>query len=166
VSSRQLLKNDLVDDLRAVLARAGLMRGTLKLEITESVVMENPEQAAQILQRLRELGAGLALDDFGTGHSSLTYLQRFPFDTIKIDQSFVRTNAKGTRPVILRSIVGLAHDLGMDVVAEGAENASDAVELYHLGCEFAQGFAFGEPMTADQAHDLLVGDRLESASAR
>jgi diguanylate cyclase (GGDEF)-like protein len=162
VSSRQLLKNDLIDDLRAVLARSGLIRGTLKLELTESAVMENPEQAAQILNRLRDLGAGLALDDFGTGHSSLVYLQRFPFDTIKIDQSFVRTNAKGTRPVILRSIIGLAHDLGMDVIAEGAETDSDAVELYHLGCEFAQGFAFGQPMTADQAHELLVNDRLET----
>jgi diguanylate cyclase (GGDEF)-like protein/PAS domain S-box-containing protein len=162
VSSRQLLKNDLVDDLRTVLARSGLIRGTLKLELTESVVMENPEQAAQILNKLRDLGAGLALDDFGTGHSSLVYLQRFPFDTIKIDQSFVRTNSKGTRPVLLRSMVGLAHDLGMDVVAEGAETDSDAVELYHLGCEFAQGFAFGHPMTADQAHEMLVNDRLET----
>jgi diguanylate cyclase (GGDEF)-like protein/PAS domain S-box-containing protein len=160
VSSRQLLKNDVVDNLRAVLARAGLARGTLKLELTESAVMENPEQAAQILKRLRDLGAGLALDDFGTGHSSLAYLQRFPFDTIKIDQSFVRANAKGTRPVILRSIVGLAHDLGMDVVAEGAENDSDAVALHHLGCEFAQGFVFGHPMSAEQAQELLVGKRL------
>ena len=160
VSSRQLLKNDVVDNLRAVLARAGLARGTLKLELTESAVMENPEQAAQILKRLRDLGAGLALDDFGTGHSSLAYLQRFPFDTIKIDQSFVRANAKGTRPVILRSIVGLAHDHGMDVVAEGAENDSDAVALHHLGCEFAQGFVFGHPMSAEQAQELILGKRL------
>jgi diguanylate cyclase (GGDEF)-like protein/PAS domain S-box-containing protein len=164
MSSRQLLRQDLIHDLRTVIARAGLARGTLKLELTESLVMENPEHTAQMLQRIRDLGAGLALDDFGSGHASLAYLQRFPFDTIKIGQSFVRTNGKGSRPVVLRSIIALAHDLGMEVVAEGAETDSDAVELYQLGCEYAQGNYFGESMSADDAKALLEDERVSEES--
>ena len=146
-----------------MLARSAPARGTLKLELTESLVMENPEHAGQMLQRMRDLGVSLAMDDFDTGYSSLAYLQCFPFDTIKIDQSFVRTSAKGKRPVILRSIVALAHDLGMDVIAEGAETDSDAIELFEMGCEYAQGFVFGEPVSAKEARNLLVANQYEPA---
>jgi diguanylate cyclase (GGDEF)-like protein/PAS domain S-box-containing protein len=160
VSSRQLLRQEFLNDLRALLARSGLARGTLKIELAEALVMENPEYAAQVLHRMRDFGAGLMLDDFGTGHSSLVYLQRFPFDTLKIDQSFVRPNNKGKRPAILRAIVTMAHDLGMQVIAEGAETAADAAELDQIGCELAQGYVIGEPMSAERAASLLTREKV------
>ena len=158
---QRLKAHDLLQDVKTVIARCGVIPGTLKIEMTESLVMENPEYSAQMLSRLRDLGAGLSLDDFGTGYSALAYLQRFPFDTIKVDESFVRQMAAG-KPVILRSIVKMAHELGMEIVAEGAESESEAIELYQLGCEYAQGPVFGEPMSTLQARQL-VGAAPEAA---
>ncbi len=157
VSSSQLFRQDLLQQIRSVLSRDAVPKKSLWLEVTESLVMQNPEQAVEILNVLKELGAGLSLDDFGTGFSSLSYLQRFPFDAIKVDKSFVRdATHDGKNPVILRSIVAMSHELGKKVVAEGVETSGDADYLRTIGCEFAQGFYFGEPMTEKAAASLVT----------
>jgi diguanylate cyclase (GGDEF)-like protein len=157
VSSRQLFRQDMVQEIRLMLARESVPKGTLKLEITESLVMENPERAVEILTWLKAYGASLALDDFGTGYSSLSYLHRFPFDVIKVDRSLVSESAlDGQTPLILRSVVALAHELGKEVVAEGVETQADASYLRSIGCEFGQGYYYGEPMSAKDVAALLA----------
>ncbi|CCV12411.1 EAL domain-containing protein [Mesorhizobium sp. STM 4661] len=154
LSSRQLIRRDLVSDVRSVIARANLKPRCFRLELTESLVMDNPEQSAHVLTKLKQLGIGLSLDDFGTGYSSLAYLTRFPFDTIKIDKSFV-DDATPKRAVLLKSMVSMAHDLGLSVVAEGISDESDALELRQMGCEYVQSFMFGAPMPGDQVLKTL-----------
>ncbi len=154
LSSQQLIRQDLVADVRSVLARSSLPARCFRLELTESMVMSNPEQATHVLKRLKQLGIGLSLDDFGTGFSSLSYLTRFPFDTIKIDKSFVDdTSSKKT--VLLKSMVNMAHDLGLSVVTEGVTDEGDATKLRDMGCEYVQSFMFGAPMDADVVLKLL-----------
>ncbi|UWF66995.1 MULTISPECIES: phosphodiesterase PdeA [unclassified Brucella] len=162
LSSTQLIRQDLINDVRSVLSRIHLNAGSLKLELTESVLMENPEQSAYVLARLKAMGIGLSLDDFGTGYSSLAYLTRFPFDIIKIDRSFV----KGDQPqktTLLRSIVSMAHDLGLAVVTEGVESESDALQLRQMGCEYVQSFMFGQPTSHDEA-TRMIREQLDAAA--
>ena len=154
LSSRHLIRRDLVSDVRSVIARAALKPRCFRLELTESLVMDNPEQAVHVLNKLKQLGVGLSLDDFGTGYSSLSYLTRFPFDTIKIDKSFV-DDTTPKRSVLLRSMVNMAHELGLSVVAEGISDQSDALELRQMGCEYVQSFLFGPPVAGDMVLKIL-----------
>jgi diguanylate cyclase (GGDEF)-like protein len=154
ISSAQLINNDLYSDVRNILSRTRCNPQQLKLELTESVVMENPEQARLILAKLKETGISLALDDFGTGYSSLAYLTRFPFDTIKLDKALI-ANSSDKRNILLRSIIAMARALDMQVVAEGIENPEDAELLSRMNCHYGQSFIFGLPDTADAAMRLL-----------
>jgi diguanylate cyclase (GGDEF)-like protein len=155
VSSRQIFKPEAVQEIRHVLGRNIVPRGSLRLEVTETLVMENPEQAAEVLETLRSSGAELALDDFGTGYSSLAYLRRFPFDTIKIDRELVHGSSTPAGAAIMRSIVALARELGKRVVAEGVEEADEAAFLRGIGCDYAQGFHFGEAISERDVLQLL-----------
>lgn len=154
LSPTQLATETLLNDIRTVVGQNPGIAGHLKLELTEQQVMTNPEHSAYMLTALRNLGLGLALDDFGTGHSSLSYLHRFPFDTIKIPADFVQMNdVKGnvhTQVPIIKAVVALAHDLDIAVVAEGVESVDEIDRLRKLNCRFAQGFAFGAAMTASE----------------
>ncbi|MDR3476019.1 MAG: EAL domain-containing protein [Devosia sp.] len=159
LSPSQLATESLLSDLRRLVQEHRGIAKHLKLEITESQVMTNPEHSAFMLSALRDLGVGLALDDFGTGHSSLSYLHRFPIDTIKIPAPFVQiSDERGmahTQVPIIRAIVALAAELDMLVVGEGVENLDEIDRLRQLGCNYAQGFAFGAAMTGAELQKKL-----------
>jgi diguanylate cyclase (GGDEF)-like protein len=158
VSSSQLFNTDLVDDVRALLGREDIAEGTLKLELTESLCMENPELSIEILKRLKALGVGLACDDFGTGYSALASLRRLPFDTLKVDRSFLEADPEDEKAmIILETIILLSHDLRLAVVAEGIESQEQIATLAELECDYGQGFLIGEPMTAKQVVEALSG---------
>jgi EAL domain-containing protein (putative c-di-GMP-specific phosphodiesterase class I) len=157
LSGRQFLQPDLLEQIQEVLQETGLDPRSLKLEITETVVMENIETATHTLEQLRALGVELSIDDFGTGYSSLSYLQRFPVSTLKIDRSFISRMAEsdGTAEIV-RTITKLAQNLGMDVVAEGVETESQRAQLRAFECEFGQGYYFSRPIDVDAAEAFLL----------
>lgn len=161
LSLRQFRYADLADQLLSVLEESRFPPERLKLEITESAVMQNLDKALEVLQRLRGVGIRLAMDDFGTGYSSLSYLSRMPLDTLKIDRSFTcRIAQPGPGEDILRTISTLAHALSMDVVAEGVENPHQVEFLRGIGCEYGQGYLFAKPLPADEARLLLESSSL------
>ncbi|MGD9803186.1 MAG: EAL domain-containing protein [Hyphomicrobiaceae bacterium] len=156
LSSRQLLSPELIQEVRNARARSVLPAGTVCLEIPESLVMDNPEQATHVLELLHEAGIELWMERFGTGYSSLPYLGRFPFDAFKIDKALVEWASQGERDAALvRSIVAIAHELGRKVVGDGIASAEDASFLRAIGCHYAQGFHYGEAMGEDEVVRLL-----------
>jgi diguanylate cyclase (GGDEF)-like protein/PAS domain S-box-containing protein len=157
LSGRQFEQSGSIEQIKQVLQETGVDARWLKLEITESVVMEDGEAAALMLSQLRDLGIELCIDDFGTGYSSLSYLHKFPINTLKIDRSFVsRIGETGENLEIVRAIVMLARSLGMEVVAEGVETAVQLAQLRTLGCEYGQGYFFSKPLDSEAATALLV----------
>ena len=147
VSAKGFTSDALVPLVTEVLRATGFPARALKLEITESVAISDADRVRSVLRELRALGVRVSLDDFGTGYCSLSYLQQFPVDTLKIDRSFVARIGEADGPgEIIRLIVGLAHTLGVDVVAEGTETAAQVEYLAALGCGHAQGYYFGRPM--------------------
>ncbi len=152
LSGKQLMQPDLLEEIETLLRRYELNPRHLKLEITESVVMENPELAAITLGKLRNLGVRVSIDDFGTGYSSLSYLNRFPVDILKIDRSFIAKMTQTDEDLqIVRTIVALAGNLGMEVVAEGVESDDQLDQLKMLKCHYGQGYLFSRPLNPAQA---------------
>jgi diguanylate cyclase (GGDEF)-like protein/PAS domain S-box-containing protein len=156
LSGKQFAHPDLCDKVRAILDETGIIPLSVKLEITESSLVENPDAAAQILRQLKELGVRISLDDFGTGYSSLSYLHRFPIDVLKIDRSFVNRMSVSKNSEIVRTIITLAINLGMEVIAEGVETEEQVAQLAGMHCDYVQGYLFSPPMQSAAVHELLA----------
>jgi EAL domain-containing protein (putative c-di-GMP-specific phosphodiesterase class I) len=151
VSARQFRQPAFVDQVLQVIERTGADPRRIKLELTESLLVANVENTIDTMHALKEKGIGFALDDFGTGYSSLAYLKRLPLDQLKIDQSFVRDVLTDPNDAaIARTILGLGHTLGLEVIAEGVETADQRNFLAMHGCRAFQGYLFGRPVTAEQ----------------
>ena len=156
LSAKQLEKRGLVEQIQGILQETGLAAERLKLEITESVLMSNAEQSIVLIQRLRDLGICISIDDFGTGYSSLSYLHRFPIDTLKVDRSFVNgLGSNSENSEIVQTIILLAHNLGIDVVAEGVETDEQLGHLQQMKCGYGQGYLYSKPVAPAQAAELI-----------
>jgi EAL domain-containing protein (putative c-di-GMP-specific phosphodiesterase class I) len=149
ISAKQFAQPDLVSQVAQILRHSGLAAENLKLELTESVTMRDEERTTRILGELRALGVRLCIDDFGTGYSSLSYLRRFALDILKIDRSFISDMLNNNESQeIVKTILSLGSNLGMQVVAEGVETSEQVSLLKSLGCEYAQGYFFSKPIDA------------------
>lgn len=156
ISGKHLVNDQLIEDVELALETASLPPEALKLEITESTAMENAEHTITMLKRLKKIGVRLSIDDFGTGYSSLSYLHSLPFDTLKIDRSFVNAvGANGENSEILQTIISLAKNLRMKVIAEGIETEAQLLVLQSLGCDYGQGYLLAKPKPVDESEKLL-----------
>jgi diguanylate cyclase (GGDEF)-like protein/PAS domain S-box-containing protein len=166
LSPKQFMQRDLIDQISLALDSGGLSPRSLKVEITEGMVMQNVESTMQMLGQLQALGIAISLDDFGTGYSSLSYLHRFPISTLKIDQSFVSSMSNNQESLeIVRTILGLARNLKMEVIAEGVETLEQAVELRAMNCDYGQGYYFSKALNANSAVRFLSSDSINTISA-
>jgi diguanylate cyclase (GGDEF)-like protein len=157
LSGKQFVQPNLIDQIKGILRETNFDPRWLKLEITETVVMENAEAATTMLLQLRDLGVQLSIDDFGTGYSSLSYLHRFPVTTLKIDRSFIgRMCENDENAEIVRTIMTLASNLGMEVVAEGVETEEQLAQLRELKCDYGQGYLFSKPVNSETAEALIL----------
>jgi diguanylate cyclase (GGDEF)-like protein len=158
LSAKQFLQTNLVEEIKCLINELGFAPETLKLEITESTAMIDPVSTAKMLQEIKSLGILLAIDDFGTGYSSLSYLHRFPLDTLKIDRSFISgIGHAGEGMEIARTIMPMAKNLRLDVIAEGVETIEQVALLKKLQCKYAQGYYFSKPLSAEEIVLLLSG---------
>ena len=156
ISGKHLSTDDLIDDVELALETSKLPPASLKLEITESTAMENAEHTIGVLHRLKQIGVQLSIDDFGTGYSSLSHLHRLPFDTLKIDRSFVnRVGEQGENSEVLQTIISLAKNLKMRVIAEGIETETQLAILQNLGCDYGQGYLMAKPQSRENAEKML-----------
>ena len=163
LSARNLLDSRFASYLREAIDRHGVPYGELELELTETALMQDPDNSAAILRTIAELGVAIAVDDFGTGYSSLAYLRRLPLRALKIDRSFVMNMRDSTQDaIIVRSTVALAHNLGLGVIAEGVEDALTLDALREIGCDQAQGYHLSHPLPLDELIAWLHEDALEA----
>jgi EAL domain-containing protein (putative c-di-GMP-specific phosphodiesterase class I) len=157
ISTRQFQDDGLVDLLKKNILRNGLSYGAIEVEITESILMQNPEKATRILREIRELGIAVSIDDFGTGYSSLAYLKQFPVNTLKIDRAFVLGLPGDSRDAaICKAVLKMAAALGVTVVAEGVETAEQLEFMRVNNCHELQGFLFSKPLPSDEVECLLA----------
>ncbi len=164
ISSRQLNQADFVEQVRTILAETGANPALLKLEITESVILDNVEDTISKMHAVRELGVNFSMDDFGTGYSSLSYLQKLPLEQLKIDQSFVRNMAFNSHDsAIIRAILALGKNLALNIIAEGVETEAQREHLTNYGCLIFQGYLFGRPVPADKFKQSLLAGQMENA---